>query len=245
MSESGTDRRLVQDELGPPNDEYLTIMETNKTKNVHEILEANNMLRGAFECHNQVHHFSPKSLFCCSNGNRVRKWVVWLITWKWFDHFVTVVILGNSVILAMRDYGDRLNSAYVSDRNPMLEEIGKIFSLIFIAECVLKIVGMGFVFHKSSYLRDPWNILDFFVVCASFLDWELFPELDQFSSLKVLRTFRILRPLRSINKVKKMKMLINSLLKSIPGLMNVMIFLFFIMSIFAIFSTHQFKGAQY
>ena len=201
-----------------------------------------------FEVHGKVHHFSPRSLFCLTEKNRCRQLVVWLITWNIFDHFITVVILVNSVILAMRDYGDRLYApdyGYVSEKNIVLDQIGKVLSLIFLAECVLKVIGMGFVFHKTSYLRDSWNKLDFFVVCASFFDFagELFPELDSFSSLKVLRTFRILRPLRSINKVKKMKMLINSLLKSIPGLLNVMIFLFFIMSIFGIFATHQFKGA--
>jgi hypothetical protein len=201
-------------------------------------------LGAIFEVHSQVHYFTPYSLFCLTNKHQVRRWAVWIVTWKWFDHFITIVILVNSVILAMHDYEGRLvGPSYHSEKNHVLDEMGKVLSVIFICECVLKIIAMGFVFHKTSYLRDTWNKLDFFVVCASFLDWELFPQLNQFSSLKVLRTFRILRPLRSINKVKRLKLLINSLLKSLPGLCNVMIFLFFIMSIFGIFATHQFKGA--
>jgi voltage-dependent calcium channel L type alpha-1D len=38
------------------------------------------------------------------------------------------------------------------------------FSLIFIIEATLKIIGMGFVVHKNAYLKDVWNILDFVVV---------------------------------------------------------------------------------
>ena len=76
----------------------------------------------------------------------------------------------------MRDYEGRLTGdTNGSEKNLILDDIGKVLSLIFICECVVKIIGMGFVFHKTGYLRDSWNILDFFVVCASFLDWELFP----------------------------------------------------------------------
>ena len=52
--------------------------------------------------------------------------------------------------------------------------------MIFFFECVLKVIGMGFVFHKTSYLRDSWNKLDFLVVCASFFDFagEVVPELN-------------------------------------------------------------------
>ena len=34
---------------------------------------------------------------------------------------------------------------------------------------VLKIVGMGFIFNKKAYLKDPWNILDFVIVMSAYL----------------------------------------------------------------------------
>jgi hypothetical protein len=46
-----------------------------------------------------------------------------------------------------------------------------VLSIIFALECILKIVGMGFVIHENSYLRDSWNRLDFFVVAVSILDF--------------------------------------------------------------------------
>ena len=196
-----------------------------------------------FYFHNDTFTYTPNSLFCFSDQNKIRRWIIWLHTWQWFDHFITVVILFNSVLLAMRSYDDRLTEEYDPAWNDGLDDIGLVLTIVFMVECVLKIIGMGFVLHESSYLRDSWNILDFFVVIASVLDF--FPSLKSVSSLKVLRTFRILRPLRSVNKVPRMKMLINSLLKSIPGLCNVVIFLVFLLSIFGIFATHQFKGAQY
>lgn len=92
---------------------------------------------------------------------------------------------------------------------------------------------MGFFVHGTSYLRDTWNWLDFFVVCVSLID--VIPIGVEAGFLKILRTVRILRPLRSINKIPSLKALIGSLLKSIPGLANVGVFLLFTLSIFAIF----------
>lgn len=38
------------------------------------------------------------------------------------------------------------------------------FLAIFCVEASLKILALGFVMHKNSYLRNIWNIMDFFVV---------------------------------------------------------------------------------
>lgn len=36
---------------------------------------------------------------------------------------------------------------------------------------VLKIIGMGFIFNKQSYLRDYWNILDFVIVVTAYIPY--------------------------------------------------------------------------
>ena len=109
-------------------------------------------------------------------------------------------------------------------------------------ESIFKIIAQGFVIHKNSYLRDPWNRLDFVVVCFSLID---FLPAANYSFLKVFRSLRILRPLRSINKIRRMKLLINAMIRSVPGLATVAFFLFFVLSIFAIFGVNQFMGTQY
>ena len=35
---------------------------------------------------------------------------------------------------------------------------------IFTVETALKILALGFVLHRGSYLRNAWNIMDFIVV---------------------------------------------------------------------------------
>ena len=118
------------------------------------------------------------------------------------------------------------------------------FSIIFIVEATVKIIAMGFVCHKRSYLHEPWNCLDFFIVCISIIGLLPIPG-EGAESLKALRTFRILRPLRSINKMPAMKLQISSLLAALPQLANVFFFLIFVFTVFAIFGTNQFLGQQY
>ena len=61
----------------------------------------------------------------------------------------------------------------------------------------IKIFSMGFVLNKKSYLRDPWNFLDFIIVITSLLPYVINLKV----SLKPLRVFRVLRPLRTITKI--------------------------------------------
>jgi len=147
-------------------------------------------------------------------------------------------------MLGLADNDDRLlGTDHKSWGNALLDKIGYGLSAIFFLEAVFKIIAMGFVVHNQSYLRDPWNWLDFFVVCVSVID--VIPIGIEAGFLKIIRTVRILRPLRSINKVKRLKILIGSLLKSVPGLVNVGVFLAFVLSIFAVFGINQFSGSQY
>ena len=146
---------------------------------------------------------SKTSLFCLNDTNSFRKALVWFINWKGFDTAITVAILLNSVMLASTDYETRLNPYWESSWTPIQEKIDLGFSAIFIFECVCKVIAMGFVFNSRSYLRDPWNCLDFFIVSISIIS--MLPISGGAGSLKALRTFRILRPLRSINKLPAMR----------------------------------------
>lgn len=123
-----------------------------------------------------------------------------------------------------------------------MEKLGLIFSIVFTIEAFIKIVSMGFVVHKNSYLRDYWNWLDFLVVCIGFI--ELFPIIPA-ANLKSLRTLRVLRPLKSINAFPSMRRLIGSLLASLPSLANAVVFMLFIFLLFGILGVQQFKGVFY
>ena len=76
------------------------------------------------------------------------------------------------------------------------------FSALFLAECVAKIVALGFVMGKHTYLSEPWNWLDFVVVIIGVIDF--FPS-DGSSNLSALRAMRVLRPLRLVTKFPELR----------------------------------------
>ena len=50
--------------------------------------------------------------------------------------------------------------------SPLQEELEPVFMGIFTVEMTVKILADGFLLHKGSYLRNPWNIMDFIVVIS-------------------------------------------------------------------------------
>ena len=83
-----------------------------------------------------------------------------------------------------------------------MELFGSCFTVLFAIECITKIIAMGFIVHKNSYMRDYWNWLDILVVIVGVI--ELTPFIDA-SWIKSLRVLRVLRPLKSINAFPSMR----------------------------------------
>jgi hypothetical protein len=113
--------------------------------------------------------------------------------------------------------------------NKVLDTIDKSLSMIFVAEACLKILAMGFILHKCSYMRHSWNVLDFIIAISGLI--ELF-HFDM--NLKALRILRVIRPLRSIKAFPSIRKQIGTLIQSLPELANTTFFLFFIMTLFSV-----------
>lgn len=68
---------------------------------------------------------------------------------------------------------------------------------VFCFEAIIKIIVLGFLINgKKSYLKEYWNILDFFVVTVSILSY--LPINANLQFYKSMRLLRIMRPLRMI-----------------------------------------------
>ena len=81
--------------------------------------------------------------------------------------------------------------------NKFLDAVFNIFSLVFTLESIIKIIALGFIFGKNTYLRDPWNVMDFLIVITALMDF-FQGFIGGVISLKSLRVLRILRPLKGI-----------------------------------------------
>lgn len=118
------------------------------------------------------------------------------------------------------------------ETNPTKLAIETFFLIAYACECVLKIIGLGFIFKKNSYLRDGWNILDFIIVVSSILPFIL--GSDSGVSLTALRSLRILRPLKSVSNIRNLKVILITLFGAFKDLVSTIIILVFFFLIFAI-----------
>jgi len=139
--------------------------------------------------------------------------------------------------------------------NKVLYMVDTAFTMLFLAEAIVKIIAFGFICTslkkpQQPYLFVAWNVLDFLVVVASVADFIIsFDDPLQsggaLKSLKALRALRALRPLRMISRNEGLKLVVNSLFSSLPALGNVMLVCGMFVLIFAIMGINIFKGKFY
>lgn len=116
-----------------------------------------------------------------------------------------------------------------------------ITTAVFSIEAIMKIVTFGLIMNgRPSYLRNPWNMLDFFIIVFSVLS--LTPLIG---SIKVIKILRVARPLRLISRNKGLKVAIKALAQAIPSIANVTIITLLFFLIFGIISISYFKGKFY
>ena len=147
----------------------------------------------------------PKSLFCCSHKNPVRKLAAYVSEDRVFKTLIMILIFANCCCMAGRDYIDKDDK---TQRNIILNYVDNAFSAVFIIEAILKIITSGFVFGKVTYLRDYWNLMDFAIVLAAILDFIMNSfHLDSaaLSALKTIRVLRVLRPLKAVKTMPSLR----------------------------------------
>jgi hypothetical protein len=107
---------------------------------------------------------------------------------------------------------------------------------VFIIEAAIKVIAQGFISHKNSYLRNPWNILDFVVLLNILQETavQLIYDDQVIPQLTSLRVLRVLRPIRTIKRIPQMRKLVTVILKSVPDMINTLLFLAFFFIVFSI-----------
>lgn len=173
-----------------------------------------------------------------------------IISTKLFDNISLSIIVFNSFVMVFD------NSATVEFPNPIFATFELLFQYLYTVEMVLKILGMGFIIGPDSYIRDEWNILDFFIVMMGYVSMILEggggeettidtpgePPSDGGFNVSGLRTFRVARPLKSISSIKGLKVLIVAVLSALPMLKDTILILLFFFVIFSIACTQMFAG---
>lgn len=136
---------------------------------------------------------------------------MFIIKHRYFENVTLMIIIVNSIVLCISNPRVEYDG-YVID----LLEVS--FLILYSIEMGLKIMGMGFVMKRKSYLRDWWNILDFVIVGSAYIPY-LTPSSGGGFSLAGLRALRILRPLRTISSVKALKILLKAFFRFFADVM--------------------------
>ena len=149
-----------------------------------------------------------------------------------FETISLLIILANCLVLAMDD-------PTTSVQEPWQVTADYIFQALYTIEIFIKAVGMGFLFNKGAYIRDPWNMMDFTIVVFGYLSML---NINGGIDLKALRTFRVLRPLRTISSVEGLRVLMNALVTSLPLLFDTFVVMLFFFIVFAIAGLQLWHG---
>uniref|UniRef100_A0A336JZB9 Voltage-dependent calcium channel type A subunit alpha-1 n=1 Tax=Culicoides sonorensis TaxID=179676 RepID=A0A336JZB9_CULSO len=181
----------------------------------------------------------PSSLFILSEDNIIRRlYTKFIIEWPPFEYAVLLTIIANCVVLALEEHlpeGDKTVLAL------KLEKTETYFLGIFCVEASLKILALGFVLHKHSYLRNIWNMMDFFVVVTGFIT--IFPEAGADVDLRTLRAIRVLRPLKLVSGIPSLQVVLKSIIKAMAPLLQIGLLVLFAIVIFAIIGLEFYSGA--
>jgi hypothetical protein len=171
-------------------------------------------------------------------NNRFRKVCFRVVDSPRFDALVTMLIICNSICLAMDNPLVNPDSTQVQ----VLRVLDFCFTMVFICEMIVKILAYGFVLEKEAYLRSSWNVLDFVIVLVSILN---LASIGPGKGLRVLRTLRVLRPLRMVNRLPELKVAVDALLLSFPSVADVAVLCIFFFLIFSSFGVNFLKGTFY
>ncbi|XP_026668099.1 voltage-dependent calcium channel type A subunit alpha-1 isoform X6 [Ceratina calcarata] len=177
------------------------------------------------------------SLFILSEDNCIRKHTRFIIEWPPFEYAVLLTIIANCVVLALEEHLPKHDKTILAQK---LEATEIYFLAIFCVEASLKILALGFVLHRGSYLRNIWNIMDFFVVVTGSMT--VFAETNVDVDLRMLRSFRVLRPLKLVSKIPSLQVVLKSIIKAMAPLLQIGLLVLFAIVIFAIIGLEFYSG---
>uniref|UniRef100_A0A8C0FIZ9 Sodium channel protein n=1 Tax=Bubo bubo TaxID=30461 RepID=A0A8C0FIZ9_BUBBB len=131
------------------------------------------------------------------------------------------------------------NCVFMTMSNPpdWTKNVEYTFTGIYTFESLIKIIARGFCLEDFTFLRDPWNWLDFTVITFAYVT-----EFVDLGNVSALRTFRVLRALKTISVIPGLKTIVGALIQSVKKLSDVMILTVFCLSVFALIGLQLFMG---
>ncbi|XP_072558430.1 sodium channel protein type 8 subunit alpha-like isoform X7 [Paramormyrops kingsleyae] len=165
------------------------------------------------------------ALYFISPFNIVRRIAIKILIHSLFSMIIMCTILTNCVFMTF------------SNPPEWSKQVEYTFTGIYTFESAVKIIARGFCVDGFTFLRDPWNWLDFMVISMAYIT-----EFVNLGNVSALRTFRVLRALKTISVIPGLKTIVGALIQSVKKLSDVMILTVFCLSVFALIGLQLFMG---
>uniref|UniRef100_A0A8B9Y5D3 Sodium voltage-gated channel alpha subunit 3 n=1 Tax=Bos mutus grunniens TaxID=30521 RepID=A0A8B9Y5D3_BOSMU len=173
-----------------------------------------------------IFRFSATSaLYILTPLNPIRKIAIKILVHSLFSMLIMCTILTNCVFMTLSNPPD------------WTKNVEYTFTGIYTFESLIKILARGFCLEDFTFLRDPWNWLDFSVIVMAYVT-----EFVDLGNVSALRTFRVLRALKTISVIPGLKTIVGALIQSVKKLSDVMILTVFCLSVFALIGLQLFMG---
>ncbi|XP_033022295.1 sodium channel protein type 1 subunit alpha isoform X2 [Lacerta agilis] len=165
------------------------------------------------------------ALYILTPFNPIRKISIKILVHSLFSMLIMCTILTNCVFMTL------------SNPPEWTKNVEYTFTGIYTFESLVKILARGFCIDGFTFLRDPWNWLDFTVITFAYIT-----EFVNLGNVSALRTFRVLRALKTISVIPGLKTIVGALIQSVKKLSDVMILTVFCLSVFALIGLQLFMG---
>ncbi|KAG9508996.1 Sodium channel protein type 10 subunit alpha, partial [Fragariocoptes setiger] len=168
---------------------------------------------------------ATNALWCLDPFNPIRRIALYILVHPVFSLFVILTILINCGLMTLQS-------------TELVEKTEIIFTIVYTIEMCLKVLARGLILDRFTYLRDPWNWLDFLVIAMAYLTLGV----EDLGNLSVIRTFRVLRALKTVAIVPGMKTIVGAVIDSVKNLKDVVVLTLFSLSVFSLLGLQIYMG---
>uniref|UniRef100_A0A8C4IK82 Voltage-dependent L-type calcium channel subunit alpha n=1 Tax=Dicentrarchus labrax TaxID=13489 RepID=A0A8C4IK82_DICLA len=173
----------------------------------------------------------PIKIYIPKNPSQLKFWRI--INSSQFEYIMFVLILGNTLTLAVQHYEQ--SKMFTS----IMDILNMIFTVVFTIEMIIKLLAL----RAHHYFIDPWNSFDALIVVGSVLDIAV----SEFSvresgkvSITFFRLFRVLRLVKLLSKGEGIRTLLWTFVKSLQALPYVGLLIAMIFFIYAVIGMQSF-----
>uniref|UniRef100_A0A4W4FQY7 Sodium channel protein n=1 Tax=Electrophorus electricus TaxID=8005 RepID=A0A4W4FQY7_ELEEL len=170
---------------------------------------------------NIINRFNAeRALYIFSPFNPIRRGAI-----RAFNFFIMFTIFSNCIFMT------------ISNPPAWSKIVEYTFTGIYTFEVIVKVLSRGFCIGHFTFLRDPWNWLDFSVVTMAYIT-----EFIDLGNVSALRTFRVLRALKTITIFPGLKTIVRALIESMKQMGDVVILTVFSLAVFTLAGMQLFMG---